>query len=580
MRIAIVDRKKCNTGKCGLECMKICPGVKMKEETIKVEEDFPIISEELCSGCGLCVKKCPFKAIQVTNLPSELGKPTFQYGSNSFRLYGFPLPKRNSVVGIIGVNGIGKTTALELLRGALKPNFGKASEADWNAVKKEFKGLEVLNYLKMIYDGGVKVSHKMQNIESLSKPVKARELLEDCDEKGALKETVKEFGLVNCMQKKMNELSGGELQLTAIACAFLKDAELYFFDEPASYLDVRQRLTLAKKIKGLSENASVMAIEHDLSVLDYLCDYVHVLYGRPGAFGVVSRLKSARNGINEYLAGYLREENVRFRNHSIRFEPSRLSEFATKKKYEYGPIEKNYPGFSMLAEKGDLGESEVMGIIGPNATGKSTFVKILAGVEKPDSGKGLGQKRISYKPQYIKSSFPGTVGELIASTDAKKEFLNEIKAKLLIDEIRDKKVSSLSGGELQALSICLTLSKEADLYLLDEPSAFLDVEQRLIVGGLVRKIVKKRNKNAFVVDHDLLFIDSVSDRLMVFEGMSGKEGLAHAPLMLRDGMNLFLKEQGITYRRDPETGRPRANKPGSVKDREQKEKGDYYYLTE
>ncbi len=87
MRIAVIDRDKCTREVCGYQCIKACPGVRMGEETVSKDPvGWPVIDEELCTGCGLCVKRCPVKAIKVINLPEEKGRPVFQYGPNAFRL--------------------------------------------------------------------------------------------------------------------------------------------------------------------------------------------------------------------------------------------------------------------------------------------------------------------------------------------------------------------------------------------------------------------------------------------------------------------------------------------------------------
>ena len=87
----------------------------------------------------------------------------------------------------------------------------------------------------------------------------------------------------------------------------------------------------------------------------------------------------------------------------------------------------------------------------------------------------------------------------------------------------------------------------------------------------------KNEKTALIVEHDVMMVDYLSDRLIVFEGQPGRFGKASKPMGMREGMNRFLASVGVTFRRDPDTGRPRANKEGSVKDREQKERGEYYY---
>jgi len=583
VRIAIVDRDKCIKKKCGYLCQKVCPGVRMGDETVTVDaEGFPVISETLCTGCGICVKKCPANAIKIINLPHEAGKLIFQYGVNAFRLYNLPLPKKGAVVGLIGANGIGKSTALEILSGRIKPNLGNyKKEAEWKEIIEQFKGQELQNYFESLRKKGVKVSYKPQMIDRLPEVFKetVSKFLKRNDERKKLDEAIEAFELRECLHRKIENLSGGELQRMAICAAYLKDADVYYFDEPSSYLDIKQRLNVARNLEGLAKEKAVMVVEHDLAVLDYLSEYVHVFYGVSGAYGVVSKLKGVRNGINEYLAGYLKEENVRFRETEINFTTGSAERKGGELLFEYGGMEKRYRGFSLKCSSGDVRKGEVIGAIGPNAIGKSTFVKLLAGVEQPDKGEVEHRFRIAYKPQYIKSDFNGTVGEMIAATGNlnRDVFEKEVKEKLSLLELMEKNVRNLSGGELQRVAIAVCISQEADLYLLDEPSAFLDVEQRLIFADVLGRVMEGSERSAFVVDHDIILIDSISDRLIVFQGRGGVEGVANTPEGKRDGMNRFLKDVDVTLRRDKDSLRPRVNKPGSVMDREQKQAGEYYY---
>ena len=146
-----------------------------------------------------------------------------------------------------------------------------------------------------------------------------------------------------------------------------------------------------------------------------------------------------------------------------------------------------------------------------------------------------------------------------------------------VEKLFEREMGSLSGGELQSVMVSCAILRDHDLLLLDEPSAFLDVEQRLRVAKTLHHHAENDEIPVFVVDHDLQFIDVLADRIMVFSGERGVKGTAAKPVELRDGMNRFLKELSVTFRRDPQNGRPRANKPDSQKDQEQRESGEYYY---
>ncbi len=586
VRIAIVDKSKCTREQCGYVCIKYCPGVRMGDETItKDGEGFPLISETLCTGCGICPKKCPVGALKIINLLEEKGKLVFQYGANAFRLYNLPLPKKNAVVGLIGANGMGKSTALKILSGKLKPNLGKydQEETDLREIISQFKGQEIQNYFLEL-DRGARVSYKLQNVGKIAEVFDGtvREMLKLSDERKIMLEAVKTFELEACLDRKIGVLSGGELQRAAICAAFMRSADVYYFDEPSSYLDIRQRMKIARHIKGLAEQEgkSVIVVEHDLAVLDYMSEYIQVFYGCEGAYGVVSSLKGVRNGINEYLEGFLKDENVKFRDYRISFEARAAGgESKGAPALTYEAMEKTYGGFHLSCLPGDARTGEIIGIVGENAIGKSSFIKLLAGVEKPDIGEAPRELKISYKPQYVESDFTGTVGELFADAKIDREvFENHAKRVMDVGELMDKKVGALSGGELQRVAISLCASQPADIYLFDEPSAFLDIEQRLRFADMLKKIIDANGKIAFVVDHDIVLVDAISSRLIVFDGEPGVRGVASNPREKREGMNKFLKAVDITLRRDKDTTRPRVNKPGSVMDREQKESGEYYYL--
>lgn len=576
-RIAVIDREKCLKEKCHI-CIKVCPINRIGQPCVVADkENYPVIDENLCSGCGICVKKCPAKIISIINLKEEAGELIHQYGVNSFRLYNLPIPKKG-VIGFVGENGIGKTTALSILSGEIVPNFG-----DWSKklslkdALKFFSGKETTNYFSNLEK--IKISFKPQNIESFRSDILVSDFLSGGESEAAVVAAVEKLNLHSCMNKKMNEISGGELQMVVIARSLMQDADLYYFDEPCSYLDIYQRLIVANAIREISERVPVIVVEHDLAVLDYLTDYVYIFYGEPGVYGVVSGLKSSRVGINEYLDGFLTEENIRLRKEPIVFDIKGYGDLTTigSVLFDYKNLKKKYEGFTMVAEGGNVREGEIIGIVGPNATGKTTFVKMLAGVEKSDdAGESGPNLKISYKPQYLKPSV-GKVADVLKSYPMNEEVFEYVSKELRINELVEKECSKLSGGELQRLAISICLSQDADLYLLDEPSAFLDVEQRLSLAKIIKKRIKEK-RAAFVVDHDIVFIDNISDRLIVFEGKSGVEGKASPPISKREGMNKFLERMKITMRREKETFRPRINKPDSVLDREQKEKGEYYYI--
>ncbi len=582
-RIAVVHKSRCNPQGCGgYLCIRVCPENRMGKECIVVDpKDKKImINEEQCgSGITIAANKCPFDAIQIINLPEALDKPIHRYGKNGFSLYSLPTPVFGKVLGIVGRNGIGKSTAIKILAGALQPNLGMDKEVKFEDLLQFFRGTEAQTFFEKLKDNKIKISYKPQQIDLIPKTVKGlvEDLLRKVDETNSFDKIVQELDLKDILKNDVATLSGGELQRVAIAATVLKKANLYIFDEPTSYLDIKQRINVSKFIKNfVAEDTAIVVVEHDLIILDYMTDLIHIMYGSESAYGIVSLPKPAKAGINTFLEGFIKEQNMRFRDHPIKFF-SRPPEKQTRSitLTSWTNLNKKLGKFSLRADSGVVGRNRVIGILGENGIGKTTFAKILAGVIDPDNGNVNEKVRVSYKPQYLQSDSTEIVAVFLH--DAMRKYENLLIRPLELKHLLTKKLNELSGGELQRVSIAKCLAEEADLYLLDEPSAYLDVEQRLSVSKLMKDYAEQKTCSIMVVDHDLLFLDYISDEIMVFEGIPAKEGEATGPFSMNDGMNNFLTRLNITMRRDQESNRPRINKPGSVMDREQKEENKLYY---
>jgi ATP-binding cassette subfamily E protein 1 len=534
------------------------------------------------------VKKCPFKAISIVNLPDELEKDcSHRFGPNTFKLFRLPTPSPGTVLGLLGQNGIGKTTTLKVLSGEIKPNLGNyQNPPDWNEIIQYYRGSALQDYFQKMSGNNLKIAHKPQYVDKIPKAVsgKVSELLEKVDQRKLLDKLAEQLELKQVWDRPLQVLSGGELQRVAVAAALCREADVYLFDEPSSYLDVKQRLQVAKAIRSLKDyEKTIIVAEHDLAIIDYLSDQICLFYGEPGVYGVVSHVHGVRTGINIYLQGYIPDENILFRKESIMFheKPPAVSVGAGEILLKWGKMEKTFEGFKLVTEPGEIKRGEIIGILGPNGIGKTTFVKLLAGLEEADEEQKLGELTVSYKPQYIAAEYEGTVQELLIGV-AKENFASswyktEILQPLKVNVLLDRNVMELSGGELQKVAIAACLSRTADLFLLDEPSAYLDVEERLNMARTLRRVVEAHNVTAFVVEHDVVTQDFIADRLMIFSGEPGVNGTANPPTSLRKGMNMFLKDMAVTFRRDSVTRRPRVNKEGSKLDRFQKQIGEYYY---
>ena len=589
-RVAVLDKELCQPKKCGLECIKYCPVNKSGADCIVLNEETnkALIDEDICNGCGICVKVCPFEAITIVNLATELATDKIhQYGQNSFRLYKLPTPKKGEVIGLLGRNGMGKSTVINILSGNLKPNLGKFDEPpEWDEILKFYSGTELKSHFEKIKDGQISASIKPQQVYNIAQVFDGtgKELLEKYDERGIANQLIKALDLKNSVGQNVKELSGGELQRLAVAVTSVKDADFYFFDEPSSYNDIYQRMGVARVIQNLAKTGkSVMVVEHDLTLLDYVSDLIEVLYGVSSAYGIVSGVLSTKVGINVFLDGYLPSENIRFRDKKFSFDVSTTTgqflEAETVIKYPI--LEKKYSTFSVTVEAGQVHKGEVLGILGANSLGKTTMMKMIANVEKPDFGSVDTKIKIAYKPQYLSNDIDIDVISvlnkanegLVEGSQEEEQIVDPLKIKKLYN----KSIKNLSGGELQKVSIVTCLLQKADLYALDEPSAFLDVEDRIAVAKFIQRFTRSYEKSAMIIDHDVQLLDLVSDSMVIFEGTPGINGHASSPLPKVESMNKFLKSLDITFRRDEKSQRPRVNKENSRLDKIQKAESNFYY---
>ncbi len=570
MRIAVIREKECEApDNCNYICAEVCPVVRkgFRETVYPRENGKAAINESLCIACGICVKRCPFDAIRVINLPDEMMKEvTFQYGVNTFRTFNIATPVEKKVVGLIGRNGIGKTTNINLISNSLRPNFGEYQQMfSTEEIIKRFRGKDIQPFLTKLYSGSLKVAKKPQDFTLTGK---VGDIIKN-----------NRFELIrkSLMERDSETLSGGEAQLVKIASILDEDADVYIFDEPMNFLDITHRLVVAETIRTKLNDKTVIVVEHDLVMLDYLTDLIQILYGSDANYGIVSQVMPSRNGINNYIEGYLPSENVRFRNWEIKIKKT-LSTASAKPLVSWPEFKVTLGGFNLHTKSGTIYEGDIIGVIGENGIGKTTFIKSLAGSLETSEGKlDLGVK-ISYKPQMIQRFDSMVIDALNA---IKPNFMedNELSGlinKLDVNKILNKNIKTLSGGELQKVAIVACLMADAEIYLFDEPSANLDIEDRLGTMSIISSFISTKKKSAIVVDHDLMFLDSVCSKSILFNGEAGLNGLCDEITSTSSAINSFLKRVDITMRRDKDSGRPRINLRGSRLDTEQKATNKFF----
>ena len=626
-KIFLIDYELCSLNSCGQPCIKKCPisiSNQRKKQHHKKDEipirykkstDNMIIIDEICIKCGICLNVCPRNAIYSIYLLDEPDDDLINHEypiitdkiktsiepnekNHGFRLYGLPTLISGKVTGLCGPNGIGKSTVLNILSGNLKMNFGNTKDKDlkWRELLKHVKESEMRQHFQEIVSEQRHIAYKQQVLKIFFEKYKKKKIKDILRDQKHINDNfynriIKYLDITAIADRHLGQCSGGELQRFAIASVLIQNADCYLIDEPCTFLDVKKRIKLAELLQdrargfGSKKEYPILVVEHDLAILDYMSDVIHLFYGSPHEFGVMSRIQTTKNGINSYLNGFLKTENIQFRKKKIGFRRS-VSDRSWENArifVNYDKLAKTFDGFQLIVGPGTIYEGEILGIVGENGTGKSTFAKIITGELKPDEDSEFKtiNRYVSYKPQYITQDFEGSAKEFIMQNSQNYDFSENMKLLLYsplgVDKYFETPVKDLSGGQLQRLYIASCLAKRAELYILDEPSAYLDVEERLHISSIIRAVTKRNSATTIVIEHDIAIIDALSDRLLLFTGYPGKYGKTIGPLSKREGMNEFLKILDITFRRDEETGRARINKKNSAIDKRQRSANEYFY---
>ncbi|KAJ4879436.1 ABC transporter E family member 1 [Raphanus sativus] len=521
------------------------------------------------------------------------------YGPNSFKLHRLPVPVRGDIVGLVGPRSIGKTTALKILAGELTPNLGRFNDPplDWLTIRTHLHDKHLRRFLAQVVNHKLKVVFKPQQVPQDYMGLAVGEILRKVDDRKDLRALILCFLDLKTPSVKFHHLDIRAQHRVTLAAALLQDADVYIFDDISSFLDMRQRFMVAQLIRSLKTAKSyVIVVDNDLSVIDYVSDYMYIMYGEPEAYGVFSeQYFDVETGIEFYLRGFDPIEDNLIRGDPLIFErhlepdPEPL----IGRRYSYPHMTTNHLKHKMKVEGGNLHDCQIHLVLGDQGTGKSTFIKLLAGFLPPDGVEPWCPEYLkSYKPKKISFIRACTVRAALETRCFHHRFVSDVIEPLQIDRLMGRKLTSLSPGERQRVAITFCLMKDAHVYLIDEPSLDLDSDMRIRVALAIRKHILRIQRAAVVVENDFLMAAYLADKVILVE-----PSIDTASCLPRDiarpvsgfsvsspcdrvaGFNLLLEKLNITFRQVPDSSRltPRVNKAGSMEDKTQKLNGNFYY---
>lgn len=483
-------------------------------------------------------------------------------------------------VGLIAHNGAGKTTLLNILA-------GKESLDEGNIITRRDTNIAILEQspvfnpdsrvIDVCFSRAGKLSSLISKYEQcimtpgtpgLDKLIEEMDRCEAWDFELRAKQILTKLH-VNDYQQRVGELSGGQLKRVALANVLLAESDLLILDEPTNHLDLEMIEWLEKFLQKTSK--SLLMVTHDRYFLDNVCQRIlelddYGIYNYSGNYEYylekreqrvtaanasiarannlyrkeldwMRRMPCARGTKAKYRkdAFYELEQRAKQRREERATRLDVKSGYIGSKIFEAEYVSKSFPSHDMngnVAEKVILKDFyynfsryEKMGIAGANGTGKSTFIKLLLGLEKPDEGRFVvgetirfgyfSQDGIDFDKQEKVIDAVRKHAEIIDLGGGKHltamQFLNHF---LFPPARQQDYIYKLSGGEKRRLQLCIVLMKNPNFLVLDEPTNDLDIATLQILEEYLQDF----KGCVIVVSHDRYFMDRVVDHMLIFKG--------------------------------------------------------------
>lgn len=362
------------------------------------------------------------------------------------------------------------------------------------------------------------------------------------------------------LEQRVETLSGGQLKRVALAAALIVEPELLILDEPTNHLDLEMTEWLEEYLAG--RRMSLLMVTHDRYFLDRVCNEIleiddRRIYSYKGNYSyylekrqeridaadaTVARMKnlyrrelewirrtpSARSGKAKYRIDAFQEikEKAHVRRNEAEVQLDVRQTYIGKKIFEALHLSKRFGERVILNDFSYLfARYEKMGIVGNNGTGKSTFIKMLLGLEPADSGVidvgetvrfgYYSQQGLEFDPEARVIDVITAISENITLSDGKQISASQLLTRFLFSrQAQYDYVAKLSGGERRRLYLCTILMANPNFLVLDEPTNDLDIQTL----NVLEEYLAAFSGCLIVVSHDRYFMDKVADHLLVFHG--------------------------------------------------------------
>lgn len=474
-------------------------------------------------------------------------------------------------VALIARNGTGKSTLLDLLAGKDSPDSGTITLTN-NVEVGYFEQNPYLNpehtVLEEIFQSKnekLKTVKKFELAVAQNNQQKVTEISAKMDELGAwdaeveIKQILTQLK-INELEKPVGQLSGGQQKRLSLAKVLINNPDLLMLDEPTNHLDLEMIEWLEAYLS--KSKSTLLMVTHDRYFLDRVCNEIiemedNQIYRYQGNYSYFLQKRNER--IENQQASVAKAKNLlqtelewmrrmpKARGHKAKYRVDSFHDLKEKASQNYGHesvdlnvksarlgkkiveiehLSKSYPGVNLIENFSyKFSRFEKAGIAGKNGTGKSTFLELITGKIKPDSGKiEIGQtikfgyykqEGISFDPKERVIDAVNKIAEYILFEDGTKMTSTQLLARFLFPpDTQYNYIEKLSGGEQRRLYLCTVLMQNPNFLILDEPTNDLDI----LTLNVLEEYLKAFEGCVLVVSHDRFFMDKIVDHLFVFEG--------------------------------------------------------------